>query len=84
MILGQFNMLKKNKLDIENIYGGGRGKNKNKILFHFCEFSERAWEMPQNKFLFLFSFCSFPERRARETSNNKSLALHRVNMNNEQ
>jgi hypothetical protein len=31
--------------------------------------------MPQNKFLFLFSFCSFPERRARETSNNKSLAL---------
>jgi hypothetical protein len=29
--------------------------------------------MPQNKFL--FSFCSFPERRARETSNNKSLAL---------
>jgi hypothetical protein len=32
MILGQFN--------IENIHGGGQGKNKNKILFHFCAFSE--------------------------------------------
>jgi hypothetical protein len=45
---------------------GGK-KNKNKILILF--------QMPQNKFLYLFSFCSFPERRARETSNNKSLAL---------
>jgi hypothetical protein len=63
--------VKKNKLYIENIYGGGREKNKNKILilFHFCE----SREMAQNKFL--FSFRSFPERRARETSNNKSLAL---------
>jgi hypothetical protein len=35
------------------------GGEKNKILFNFCEFSERAREMPQNKFL--FSFCDFPE-----------------------
>jgi hypothetical protein len=54
MILGQFNnnTVKKNKLDIENIYGGGREKNKNKILILF-HFLWRAREMPQNKF-FIF------------------------------
>jgi hypothetical protein len=53
MILGQFDIVKKNKLDIENIYGGGREKNKNKILisFHFCEFSERrVLECPKINF----------------------------------
>jgi hypothetical protein len=65
MILGQFNMLKKINLTskIFMVEGGKKIKIK---------FERRAREMPQNKFL--FSFCSFPERRARETSNNKSLA----------